>query len=300
MSGDGPGHDDGPDESAPPANVIILPGLQGGKPRVDAWSLDDSPDTSSTDESIEATDDLAPPPAHLLDSAVEALLLASGEPISTTDLNRYLCDPGEDAVTTALEDLADRLRSRKSGVRLLQVAKGWQLRTDVRFAAYVAAMRGGKPVRLSKAALETLSMVAYRQPVTRSEVEDLRGVDSGGVMRMLVERGLLHTVGRHDSPGRPLLYGTTTRFLEMFGLRDLSELPTLRDLRELREDDPGDGPVPVASDDEDHGPITVEELLPTPPRAPQASPSDGAKPPKLVQEPLPFRTGPTDDGTAKE
>ena len=102
-------------------------------------------------------------------------------------------------------------------------------------------MRGGRPVKLSHAALETLSIVAYRQPVTRSEVEGLRGVDSGGVLRMLCERGLVAVTGRREGPGRPLIYGTTPEFLAMFSLRDLSDLPTLRDLRELRMDDPREG-----------------------------------------------------------
>ena len=93
-------------------------------------------------------------------------------------------------------------------------------------------------MRLSKAALETLAVVAYRQPVTRSELENLRGVDAGGVLRMLAEKGIVSASGRSDEPGRPLYYTTTGQFLELFALRDLSDLPTLRDLRELKQDDP--------------------------------------------------------------
>ncbi len=114
-----------------------------------------------------------------------------------------------------------------------------------RAAPYVARALGAKPVRLSRPAVETLAIVAYRQPVTRSEVEELRGVECGGVLRSLVSRGLVGTVGRTDDPGRPLLYGTTTGFLSFFGLGDLSDLPTLRDLREMQADDPAEGPVPV-------------------------------------------------------
>ena len=101
-------------------------------------------------------------------------------------------------------------------------------------------------MRLSKAAVETLAIVAYRQPVTRHEIEELRGVDCGGVLRSLVSRGLVKLAGRKDTPGRPLLYGTGQDFLQFFGLTDLSDLPTLRDLRELREDDPAEGPVPIS------------------------------------------------------
>ena len=149
----------------------------------------------------------------------------------------------------------------------MEVAKGWQLRTDLRAARYVSSMRGEQPFKLSKAAVETLSIVAYRQPVTRAEVEDLRGVDPGGILRMLSERGLIAVTGRKDEPGRPLLYGTTPDFLSLFGLRDLSELPTLRDLRELQQDDAREG---IGSTDDDVHTALVDALNPhdTPPPTP--------------------------------
>ena len=121
--------------------------------------------------------------------------------------------------------------------------------------------------KLSKAAVETLSSVAYRQRVTRAEVEYLRGVDPGGILRMLSERGLIAVTGRKDEPGRPLLYGTTPDFLSLFGLRDLSELPTLRDLRELQQDDAREG---IGSTDDDVHTALVDALNPhdTPPPTP--------------------------------
>jgi segregation and condensation protein B len=189
------------------------------------------------DESAEAV----PPEQEMLEGTIEALLFSADSPLTENQLNQLLAEPGLSNVRDALYCIQDRFRRPGSGIRLVQVAKGWQLRTDMRTAKYVAAMRGEKPVKLSKSALETLSIIAYRQPVTRAEVEDLRGVDPGGIIRMLAERGLVSVTGRKKEPGRPLLYGTTRDFLSLFGLRDLSDLPTLRDLRELRRDDARDG-----------------------------------------------------------
>lgn len=222
-------------------NLILLP--TAGRPEADGEVLEESPQGP-----------LAPPPAQLMEVAVEALLLAADRPLKTEDLDQVLAGPGVAAVEEALHSIADRLRQGPGGVRLVEVANGWRLRTDPRAAPWVAALRGGRPLRLSRAALETLSVVAYRQPVTRAEVEDLRGVDPGGVLRLLVERELVTTLGRRDEPGRPLLYGTTRHFLDVFGLRDLSDLPTLRDLRELVSDDPretlGDEDADDAADEE--------------------------------------------------
>jgi segregation and condensation protein B len=110
------------------------------------------------------------------------------------------------------------------------------LRTDPQVAAYVRRMLQVKPTRLTRAALETLAIIAYRQPITRPEMEDLRGVDCGAVTRALLERKLVRILGKKDEPGRPLLYGTTREFLELFNLRDLTQLPTLREFQELSEE----------------------------------------------------------------
>lgn len=293
MSGPPPERPDEPDDTLG-SNVILLPGLGGGG---------GAPDERFPDQPAEGLEDerqpgeLAPPPPHLVEGALEALLLASDGPVREHELDRWLGHPGMAAVRDGLHAIQDRLRRGYGGMRLVEVAKGWQLRTDVRFAPWVSAMRGGRPVKLSRAALETLSIVAYRQPVTRGEVENLRGVDSGGVLRMLCERGLVQVTGRADSPGRPLIYNTTAEFLAMFSLRDLSDLPTLRDLRELRRDDPREAPGdaddpdlddlddefdddpdddPVDEDDADDGPplplplrladVATDLLDPEPPR----------------------------------
>jgi segregation and condensation protein B len=149
-------------------------------------------------------------------------------------------------VQGAIEALRESYMDRGSGLEIMEVAGGYQMRSVRRAAPYITRALGVRPVRLSKAAVETLAIVAYRQPVARQEIEELRGVDCGGVLRSLVTRGLVKLAGRKDTPGRPLLYGTGQDFLQFFGLTDLSDLPTLRDLRELREDDPQDGPVPLS------------------------------------------------------
>src|SRR5260370_22728490 len=122
------------------------------------------------------------------------------------------------------------------GIELDEVAGGWLFRSNVQFASFVRELTSERPVRLSRAQIETLAIVAYRQPVTRPEIDDIRGVDSGATLKLLLERDLLRILGKKDEPGRPLLYGTTSQFLEFFGLKSLKELPTLRDFTELSEE----------------------------------------------------------------
>lgn len=185
-----------------------------------------------------------PPPPEMVLAAVEACLFANPGVLSLLQLAIAL-RLDEPTVLAALEQLAARLTGNSSGLRLVQVAEGWQLRTDARLAPWVAAIRGGRPFKLSRAALETLAVIAYRQPVAKAVVDEIRGVDCGGVLRMLLERGLVRTVGRADEPGRAITYGTSPQFLHTFGLRNLAELPTLRDLRSLESDDAEHGPINV-------------------------------------------------------
>ena len=214
------------------SNLILMPGV----------SLGEREEVESPEESVDSI--AAPEPEHLM-AVVEAVLFASDRPLSTSAIRSALNVEMRGAVEGALSALRQSMEARGAGLELVEVAKGWQLRTQQRAAPYVARALGARPVRLSRPAVETLAIVAYRQPVTRNEVEDLRGVDCGGVLRALVSRELVKTVGRTQDPGRPLLYGTTPGFLEFFGLYDLSDLPTLRDLREMLADDPEEGPVPV-------------------------------------------------------
>ncbi len=190
-------------------------------------------------------------PLDRIVAAVEACLFAVPGPVTLHQLSTALGQP-ERHVSGALAALEHRLLHTNAGVRLAQVGDGWQLRTDARLAVWVAALRGGKPFRLTRAANETLAIVAFRQPVTKGVLDDIRGVDCGGVLRMLAERGLVRADGRSDEPGRPLAWATTPAFLELFGLRSLADLPTLKDLRALGDPDDAAGygtETPVAAEE---------------------------------------------------
>lgn len=189
-----------------------------------------------------------PCPLDLLVAAVEACLFAVPGVVTVSQLAEALRAP-EPQVSGALAALEERLQHSNAGIRLHAIGDGWQLRTDSRLAPWVAAIRGGKPARLTRAANETLAIVAFRQPVTKGVLDDIRGVDSGGVLRMLADRGLVRTDGRADEPGRPLNWVTTPAFLELFGLQSLADLPTLKDLRALGEDDPLGTLSDVAADE---------------------------------------------------
>ena len=126
-----------------------------------------------------------------------------------------------------------RLAASGRPYEIAEVAAGWQFRTRPEFAEVILAAKPERKIRLSRAALETLALVAYRQPLSRAEIEDLRGVDCGAVMKSLLERDFVRIVGRRDAPGRPALFGTTPGFLETFGLRALSDLPPLREVESL-------------------------------------------------------------------
>jgi segregation and condensation protein B len=190
----------------------------------------------SADAAEGAEDGLGPPPPELLVPAVEACLFAMGG-VATAAMLAEALQIDENVVSGAVEALRERQARTGAGVRVVPVGEGWQLRTEPRLATWVAAIRGGKPFKLSKPALEALTVVAFRQPVTKGAVDDLRGVDSGGVLRSLMDRGLVRLLGRSDEPGRPLTYGTTQAFLELFGMRSLADLPTLKDLRQLQPDE---------------------------------------------------------------
>ena len=124
----------------------------------------------------------------------------------------------------------------RRGIVLDEVAGGWLFRTSAKYAPFVRDLAGEKPVRLTRAQVETLAIAAYRQPITRPEIDEIRGVDSGATLKLLLERDLLRILGKKDEPGRPLLYGTTTQFLEFFGLKSLKDLPTLKEFTELSEE----------------------------------------------------------------
>jgi segregation and condensation protein B len=167
---------------------------------------------------------------------IEALLLASSEPVSARRLGAVVPESSAQEIRERVAELNAAYETEGRGFRIEEVAGGLQLRTLPELAPYVQALRPAPPLRLSRAALETLAIVAYKQPVTRAELEDVRGVDVGAVLRSLLERRLVRIAGHREVPGRPMLYATTPRFLEVFGLGSLSDLPTLREAEEILQE----------------------------------------------------------------
>ncbi len=169
-----------------------------------------------------------------LKAILESLLFAAGEPVPLVRLAAALENVvARDVIKKALGEMLVGYGGR--GVMLEEVAGGYQLRTPKEHALYVRKLLAAKPPRLSRPLLETLAIIAYRQPVTRPEIEQLRGVDSGGVLETLLERHLVRIAGRKEAPGRPIMYATSPEFLEVFGLRDLEGLPDLEEFKELEE-----------------------------------------------------------------
>lgn len=172
-----------------------------------------------------------------LKSLVESLVFASELPLKPDRIAEILeCEKSK--VSVALKELVVEHQERKGGICLVEVADGFQFRTPQENGEWIQRLGKTRPFRFSRAALETLAIIGYRQPVTRAEVEYLRGVDSGGVIKTLLDKRLLRILGKKDMPGRPLLYGTSREFLELFGLKSLSELPTLKEFGELSPEEP--------------------------------------------------------------
>ena len=207
-----------------------------------------------------------------LKDILEAILFSSLKPLSAKELQDILKQAGEGdakefaqakakAITVALESLAEEVESLGRSFRLVCVAGAWQFVTQSEYAPWVRALVGVKnrPTRLSKPALETLAIIAYRQPVTRAQMEEIRGVSVDGVIGTLSERELVEVVGRADAPGRPQTYGTTQMFLEYFGLRGLNELPDAEELRQVPITRP-EAPVTIGDDDEAPEQMSLEEV----------------------------------------
>src|SRR5437899_7834849 len=194
---------------------------------------------------------------------LESLLFSAQKPLSVEELRDVLAAAAaeddadatvkslkkvkEDAVTTALEQLAQDHEAAGRSYRLACVAGAWQFVTQPDYAPWLKALVGVKarPPRLSQPALETLAIIAYRQPLTRAEIEQIRGVNVDGVMQTLIERGLVEQCGRAEVVGRPALYSTTALFLDSFGLRSLEDLPAADELRRIPVEKP---PAPVTAE----------------------------------------------------
>jgi segregation and condensation protein B len=181
---------------------------------------------------------------------LESILFSAQQPLSPKELRDLLATAAEhdeegtskpfkktspDAIATALEELAREHNDAARSYRLVCVAGSWQFASEPEYAPWIKALVGhrNRPTRLSQPALETLAIIAYRQPLTRTEIEQVRGVAVDGVMQTLLERGLVEQTGRAEIPGRPMQYGTTSAFLEYFGLKGLEDLPAADELRRI-------------------------------------------------------------------
>jgi segregation and condensation protein B len=258
------GHPEGPDTpAAPPAEAGPGPGaapeegaaaagsggvserelaaLQAAEEAKGDPALDEVPsaEIDVPDEKEEPFEKLQAAARRLSDArartVVETLLFLAERPLAVEEL-RLATGLEPARIAKALDQLSGHHREGISGIVLHEVAGGWQLRTSPDNSDFARRFLRVKPQRLTRAALETLAIVAYRQPVTRPEIEEIRGVDCGAVVKALLERRLVKILGKKEEPGRPILYGTTREFLEFFALKDLASLPTLREFHELSEE----------------------------------------------------------------
>lgn len=210
-----------------------------------AWIHEAAP----AEDGADTAEALGPLTPERLRSVIESLLFAAERPLTVQRIVELLEEtaaaPREPSgppmyqvaqIKDVLTQLGRELQAGGRGIELHEVAGGWQLRTAAQNAPWVQRLLQAKPVRLSRAQLETMAIVAYRQPVTRPEIDDIRGVDSGGSLKTLLDRQMVRVLGKKEEPGRPLLYGTTREFLEFFNLRDLKDLPTLREYHDLTDE----------------------------------------------------------------
>jgi segregation and condensation protein B len=164
---------------------------------------------------------------------IESLLFVAEEPLTVDKIKRILTPAESEEIRNAIDAISADYEARQGGFYLHEVAGGFQIRTRPEYTEWIKALIRPKPLRLSKAAMETLAIIAYKQPIIRSDIEHIRGVDCGGVLRVLLERKLIRVLGRKEIAGRPLIYATTKHFLEVFDLKDLKDLPTPREIEEL-------------------------------------------------------------------
>jgi len=204
-----------------------------------------------------------------ISAIIEALILASESPLTLEKICSILDGVEKTEVQEALGKLITEYEERQSGISVQEVAGGFQFRTRPEHSVWVKKLKGTKPASLSPAALETLAIVAYRQPIVKAEIESIRGVDVSAPLKGLLEKKLIRIVGRKDVPGKPIIYGTTKKFLEVFNLKELADLPTMREMKELTgqqevyEQEAIDfaDDLPVATD---NVPFTSDEVLPEP------------------------------------
>ncbi|MFC1828785.1 SMC-Scp complex subunit ScpB [Thermodesulfobacteriota bacterium] len=170
-----------------------------------------------------------------LKNIIESLLFVAEVPLTVDRIKNVITVADIREIREALSTLSTEYNTRRGGFLLREVAGGYQFRTRPEYVEWIKRFLNPNPPRISKAALETLAIIAYKQPVLRSDVEKIRGVDCGGVLRSLLERKLIRILGRKELPGRPLIYGTTKQFLEVFDLKDLKDLPTPKEIESMSE-----------------------------------------------------------------
>ncbi len=162
---------------------------------------------------------------------IEGIIFTSESPIQLRNLVEILPEFDKEVILNGIERIKKECEEDSRGLELVEVAGGYLFRTKPRLAQWVNRFKKRKPVKLSQSALETLAIIAYRQPIIKPTIDEIRGVDSGWVLRTLLERGLVRILGRKDIPGRPVIYGTTQAFLELFSLNTLSDLPSLKEIQ---------------------------------------------------------------------
>ena len=166
---------------------------------------------------------------------IESLLLVAEEPLTIDRIKNILVQTEKKEIQNALVELHSEYENRKGGFFLREVASGHQIRTRPEYREWIKRLIQPKPLRLSKPALETLAIIAYKQPIIRNDIEHIRGVNCGGILRMLLERKLIRILGRKAIPGRPHIYATTKHFLEVFDLKNLEDLPSPKEISELSD-----------------------------------------------------------------
>jgi segregation and condensation protein B len=220
--------DEKPEEPAPEPEAEPVDAADGGEAEAPAVSEEEA-----EAEPIPETPRGAPKSRAHLKRTLESLIFVSDSIISVAQLARIVKSKQAE-VRELLAELSIEYEGR--GIELVEVAGGYQFRSCAASAPFVRDLVAQRPVRLTRAQLETLALIAYRQPITRPEIDDVRGVDSGSAIKVLCERDLVKILGRKDEAGRPLLYGTTPFFLEFFGMNAMADLPTLREFTELTDE----------------------------------------------------------------
>ena len=175
---------------------------------------------------------------------LEALLFTSDQPLSAREIHACLPYETSSHIKQVLLELKEEYDEMGRSFVLKEVAQGYQFRTKSAYAPYILQMLKTSPSRLSRPSLETLAIIAYKQPILRQEIERLRGVDVGGILKTLMEKGLIKIMGRKNLPGRPLIYGTTKKFLELFDLKDIDSLPKLKEIKNYGMEEQGT-PMPL-------------------------------------------------------